>query len=84
MTKKKKKKLFAVGCRIRLVHFTRLLCTIWRCGLGVDTWLRDQEVMGSSSGCARSMLRPLGSFSPYSYVNRVPDYGQYPRVARHL
>ena len=29
---------------------------MWRCGLVVDTWLGDQEVSGSSPGCARSTL----------------------------
>ena len=30
----------------------------WRCGLVVDTWLRDHEVPGSSPGYARSTLSP--------------------------
>ena len=31
---------------------------LWRRGLVVDTWLRDQKVPGSSPGCARSTLSP--------------------------
>ena len=31
---------------------------LWRRGLLVDTWLRDQKVPGSSPGCARLTLSP--------------------------
>ena len=61
----------------------------WPCGLAVDIWLRDQEVLGSSPGCARSTLSPWKRLltcisSPHSCVKRVPDYRQYSRVTRHL
>ena len=57
-------------------------CRGWRCGLVVDTWLRDQKVPGSSLGYARPMLSPWERLftcisSPHSCVKRVPDYRQY-------
>ena len=62
---------------------------MWRCSLVVDTWLPDQEVPGSSPGCARSTLSLWERLftcisSPHSCVKQVPDYRQYSRVARHL
>ena len=39
-------------------HCLGLRTKLWRCGLVMDTWLQDQEVPGSSPGCARSMLSP--------------------------
>ena len=40
-------------------NFTGLpLLKVWRCGLVVDTWLRDQKVPGSSPGYARPTLSP--------------------------
>ena len=36
-------------------HFISSL-SVWRCGLVVDTWFRDQKVPGSSPGCARWTL----------------------------
>ena len=56
----------------------------WRCGLVVDTWLRDQKVPDSSPGCARSTLLFTCISSPHSHVKRVPDFRQYARVTRHL
>ena len=55
---------------------------LWRCGLVVDTWPRDQEVPGSSPGCASSTLSPWERLftcisSPQSCVKRVPDYRLY-------
>ena len=55
---------------------------MWRCGLVVDTRPRDQEVPGSSPGCARWTLSPWERLftcisSPHSCVKRVPDYRQY-------
>ena len=52
--------------------------SVWRWGLVVDTWLQDQEVSGSSPGCARSTLSPWQRlftciYSPHSCVKRVPD-----------
>ena len=60
-----------------------------QCDLVVDTWLRDQEVPGSSPGCVRSTLSPWERFftcisSPHSCKKRVPDYRQCARVTRHL
>ena len=54
---------------------------VWRCGLVVETWLRDEEVPGSSPGCARSILSPWERLftcisSPHSCVKRVPCYRQ--------
>ena len=56
---------------------------LWRRGLVVDTWLWDQEVPGSSPGCARSTLSPWERLftcigSPHSCVKRVRNYMQYP------
>ena len=52
---------------------------LWRRGLVGDTWLWDQEVPGSSPGCARSTLSPWERLftcipSPHSCVKRVPHY----------
>ena len=62
------------------------LLSLWRRGLVVDTWLWDQEVPGSSFGCARSTLSHSERLftcisSPHSCVKRAPDYRQYPRVS---
>ena len=62
---------------------------MWHRGLVVGTWLWDQEVVGSSPGCARLTLRPWERYftcfsSPHSCVKRVLDYRQYPRVTHHL
>ena len=62
---------------------------VWRCSLVLDTWLPDQKVPGSSPGYARSTLSPWERVftcisSLHSCVKRVPDYGQYARVKRHL
>ena len=60
-----------------------------RCGIVVDTWLRDKKVPGSSPGCATSTLSPWERLftcisSPHSCVKRVLDCRQYARVTRHL
>ena len=68
-------------------HIVLVVIIVWYYGLVVDTWLRDQEVSGSSPGCARSTLSPwlfTCLSSPNSCVKRVPDYRQYSRVTRHL
>ena len=62
-------------------------CRLLRCGLVVDTWPPDQEVPGSSPGCARSTYSSWENLftcvsSPHSCVKRVPDYWQY--VTGHL
>ena len=62
---------------------------MWRCGLVVDTWLRDQKIPGLSPGCARLTLGPWESLftcisSPHSCVKRVPDCRQFSRVTCHL
>ena len=60
---------------------------VWRCGLVVDTWLRDQKLSGSSPGYARSTLS-LGKALYMHFLTpclkRVPDYRQYANVTRHL
>ena len=55
-------------------------CIFWRQGLVVDTWLWDQEVPGSSPGCARSTCIS----SPHLRVKWVTDYRQYARVKASL
>ena len=62
---------------------------IGRRGLVVDIWIRDQEVLSSSRGCARLTLSPWERLftclsSPHTCVKRVFDYRQYARVTRHL
>ena len=52
-----------------------------RCGLVVDTWLRDQKVPGSSPGYARSTLSPWERLFTCIFLTplmcKVPDYRQY-------
>ena len=35
-------------------------CIVWHGGHVVDTWLRDQEVPGTSPDCVESTLSPRG------------------------
>ena len=46
---------FCCSCCFQPFSYTSAL---WRYGLVVDTWLRDQEISGSSSDCARWTLSP--------------------------
>ena len=66
-----------------------LWSNVWRCGIVVNTWLQDQEVPGSSPGCAMSTLSPWKRLSScisslHSCVKQVPDYRQYVRETRYL
>ena len=63
-----------------------LLIVSWSSGRHLP---QDQEVPGSSPGCARLMLNPWKRLftcisSLHSCVKRVPDYRQYVRVMHHL
>ena len=52
---------FAIPGRNEIYSYLeRLLNALlkWRCGLVVDTWIRNQKVPGSSPGYARSTLSP--------------------------
>ena len=70
--------LLEVLCGI-IIHYAfaggvsvRLLISLWRCGLVVDTWPRDHEVPGSSPGCARSTLSPWeGSLHAFPHPTHV-------------
>ena len=56
---KKKLRYFVYGKKQNVQQFfPKWKCFMWRCGLVVDTWLRDQKVPGSSPGYAWSTLSP--------------------------
>ena len=60
-------------------HVPIVIVILWRRGLVIDTWLWDQEVPGSSTGCATLKLSSWERLftclsSPHSCVKRVPGY----------